>query len=251
MQASDSASLKPPPYVTYATFTNFLRSQKEKGLPSQVDKSVLKNLSGGAQSALMASLRWLGLIDVNGVPTKALEGLVEASDTEAYKDTLRRVLEESQYNLLANPDFDISRATAQQLEGKLKEFGGQGSTVLKSMAFFISAAKDAGVNLSPHIKVPSQPQTNRKVSRKSVSDRRSSQEAPQEPQKGVLPNLGATGDFGSIAGYLKIAIPIHGMKEGAVYLPDGLSKPQWEHALKMTKFILENYRMDDLLGDSE
>ena len=45
-------------------------------------------------------------------------------------------------------------------------------------------------------------------------------------------------------GFVKIHIPLHGMDDGMVYLPDNLSAAQWAYALKITKFLLDNYRPD-------
>lgn len=46
----------------------------------------------------------------------------------------------------------------------------------------------------------------------------------------------------------EVAIPLHGMHDGVVYLPDGLSPIEWQYALKITKFLLDNYRRDAIVA---
>src|SRR5262245_51299380 len=61
-----------PPYLAYRTLKNFLDALK-KGIPGRIDRSVLSNLSGGAQSMLIGALRFFALIEADGTPTDTLE----------------------------------------------------------------------------------------------------------------------------------------------------------------------------------
>ena len=131
-----------PPYVTYATFLTFVKSLRETGIPSRIDKSVLSKLSGSSQSALMPSLRWLGLTDAADVPTPKLEGLVDANDAQ-FPVLFKQVLIDS-YGFTRDNSIDLAKATGSQVEQKFRDYGVSGSTVTKAMAFFILAAKDAG-----------------------------------------------------------------------------------------------------------
>src|SRR4030066_2088490 len=67
-----------PPYVSYRTFYNFIERLQQR-VPSRIDRSYWGDmLSGSTGIQLMAALRFLGLIDVNGKPTEQLKPLVMA-----------------------------------------------------------------------------------------------------------------------------------------------------------------------------
>ncbi len=229
----------PPPYCSFATFSNFLKVLQVTGTPSRIDKSVLSSMSGSSQAALISGLRWLNLIDAQGAPTDRLESLVAAED-DAFPDALRVVLERS-YSFLTDGSLQLTKATGGQVESKFREYGITGSTVVKSVAFFIKAAKEAKIPLGPHVKAPKQAGTSSSTKRAA----RKQQVEPVSPQvaEPARPSLDEDGRLPlSIPGFVRIAVPLHGMKDGAVFLPDKLPRVQWEHALKITKFLIDNYR---------
>jgi hypothetical protein len=139
-----------PPYVAYKTLKNFLRSLSQ-GLPSRIDKSVMTSLSGGTQTQLLQALKYLGLITSTGVPTEQLHALVKAEGT-AYQAALRNALVTS-YPFLKNETIYLAAATMHELTEQFEALAG-GDTVRKCVTFFIPAAKDAGIQLSPYIKEP-------------------------------------------------------------------------------------------------
>lgn len=237
--ADETKKPEAPPYVTNATFTNFIKGLRETGIPSRIDKSVLSKLSGSSQSALVAGLKWLDLIDAAGVPTAKLQALVDAEGPK-YSQALRSVLEGS-YAFMTDGSIDLAKGTGSQLEAKFREYGPTGSTVSKCMAFFIVAARDAGVQLGPHIKAP-----------KTQSNGNTKKRVKKPAQ--AADNSGDEGDDGgdvldgipdSMSGFVKIPIPLHGMEDGAVFLPDNMTASQWAYALKITKFLIENYRQEE------
>ncbi len=229
----------PPPYCSYATFANFVKSLQPDGAPDRIDKSVIRTLSGSAQSALLNGLRWMSLIDGDGKPTPALEKLV-ASDEATYPNALREVLEKS-YAFVTDGSIQLSKATGSQVEGKFREYGISGSTVVKSIAFFIQAARAAKIPLGPHVKAPKQ--TGTANGAKRAARKQQVEQVPQVSDQLPPSPLGADGSLPqAIPGFVRIAIPLHGMKDGAVFLPDKLSRTQWEHALKIAKFLIDNYR---------
>lgn len=141
-----------PPYISYKTLTNFINGLRETGIPHQIDKSVLRTMSGAVQSATIASLKFLGLINSSAIPTKHLKQLVE-TDGDNYIAALKDVLVES-YSFLLKNGINIEQATGTQVENKFKEQGVSGSTITKCVAFFLAAAKDAGIKVSSHVRPP-------------------------------------------------------------------------------------------------
>ncbi|MCX7171296.1 MAG: DUF5343 domain-containing protein [Proteobacteria bacterium] len=146
-----------PPYISYKTFTNFISGLRETGVPHQIDKSVLRTMAGAVQSATIASLKFLGLIDSSAIPTKKLKQLVE-TDGDNYTVALKDVLVES-YSFLLGNGINIEQATGTQVENKFKEQGVSGSTITKCVAFFLAAAKDAQIKVSSHIRPPATKRT--------------------------------------------------------------------------------------------
>ena len=162
---------KLPPYVSYKTFWNQISTFKQEGIPSQLDSSVMRNLSGAAQSQLRGALRFFNLIDDNNVPQDALEHLVNAEGAE--RQQIWRSLVESSYHFIFGdtaPGFDFGKATPQQLYARFREANLSGDTIRKGENFLLHAAKDAGITISPHI-----PQ---------VRERKASRNSPR-PRNGV------------------------------------------------------------------
>jgi Family of unknown function (DUF5343) len=240
--ATDTPKVEVPPYISYGTFTNFIKGLKETGVPSRIDKSVLNTMSGSGQSALLAALKWLGLTDAVGLPTEKLEALIIADTSEKYSQVWASVMRD-RYALITDGSLTLSKATGAQVEQKFRDFGITGSTVVKSVAFFIAGCKDAKIELGPHVKAPKAAATPSGVKRQSLGrsakpPRSGRYEDEDEDHEGDAPIDEER------AGFVRIPIPLHGMADGIVYLPDNLSPEQWAYTLKITKFLLDNYRPD-------
>ncbi|MCI0388242.1 MAG: DUF5343 domain-containing protein [Acidobacteria bacterium] len=139
-----------PPYLSYKTFMNFINGLAETTIPMRIDRDLLRNLSGAAQGHLLATLKYLELIDQKGKPDDRL-GALARSQGDARKRLLLEVLKKS-YPFLFSNDFDIQRATSRLMHEKFTDAGASGDTVRKAVAFFLTAAEAAGVPISPHIK---------------------------------------------------------------------------------------------------
>jgi hypothetical protein len=136
-----------PPYVPYRTFLTFLEGLKV-GVPSHIDKSVLKSMSGAIQSWLKASLRYMKLIDAESVPQDMLYSLSRAEGDARKK--LMKELFESTYDFLRQ-SVELEYTTPAKLESAFVQTGATGETVRKCIAFMIAMARDAEVELSPHL----------------------------------------------------------------------------------------------------
>jgi len=136
-----------PPYVPYRTFLAFLETLRH-GVPSHVDKSVLRSMSGGIQGWLKASLKSMKLIDQANVPQALLRELA-ASEGVRRTQVLKRVFETT-YGFLEQ-SVDLQTTTPAKLEAAFVAAGANGDTVRKAMAFMLSLAKDAEIQLSPHL----------------------------------------------------------------------------------------------------
>lgn len=137
-----------PPYVPYRTFLTFLDSLKV-GVPSHIDKSVLKSMSGGMQQWLKASLRAMKLVDHDSVPQAMLYDLASSPDGHERKKLLKEVFASTYAFLRESVELEVT--TPAKLESAFIATGATGDTVRKCIAFMLSMAKDAGVELSPHL----------------------------------------------------------------------------------------------------
>lgn len=149
MEEKDTERKALPPYLPYRTFRTFVESLRV-AIPGRIDRSLMGTMSGTAQGQLIAALRYLDLITLQGSPTEKLTRLVNSEGTDRQK-TLRDILTPA-YTFLFHEGFPLERATVRQLEEKFNTAGASGETVRKCIAFFTAAAKAADLPLSPYIK---------------------------------------------------------------------------------------------------
>src|SRR4030042_3292988 len=100
----------------------------------------------------MAALRFLGLIDTNGVSSARFNQLVLLKCIQK-KDLLKQITTDSYgYLFNVNEPFDLQSSTYSQLEEQFqKNFELTDSVNRKCVKFFVSMAADAGILLSPFI----------------------------------------------------------------------------------------------------
>ena len=177
---NENATRKAPPYVPFKTFLSAIESL-EQGVPNQIDRSVLSSCSGVVQGQLLASLKFLGLIDEQGVPQKVLHELVEMK--ESRKSNLGRILENAYSDIFA---LNLVKMSPKQLEDAIENYGVTRATLRKALAFFLKAARYAELPLSPLFKRKTRESSPRKKRNGSAQARRSQAETnpPAEPQSG-------------------------------------------------------------------
>ncbi|SRR6266496_4633424 len=139
---------KPPPYLSYTTFKNFLASLKNGVIPARIDKSLMVGQSGATQSYLMASLRFFNLLDGSDLPKSELKALVTTEGEERQK--IWNPIFERGYEPIIG-DLNLETATVGMLHEKFAAQNLAHETVKKCHSFFAAAAKDAGVPLSPQL----------------------------------------------------------------------------------------------------
>ena len=140
-----------PPYVSYRSFLTLLEELQRVGLPARIDRSYWGDkFSGSTGTQLMSALRFLNLIDANGMPTHQLRDLVAARGA-ARVEILKRISQESFCFLMSN-SIDSENATYAQLEEVFNELYQVDKDVArKCIKFFTEIANDAGIPLSPFI----------------------------------------------------------------------------------------------------
>ena len=139
-----------PAYLSWKTFTNF--SDGLKGtIPAVIDRAVMHNKSGTAQSQLLSALRFLKLVDSQN-RTQELYRKYINSQGEEQKKVLQTILKGAYPFLFDGSDgFDLSTGTSISLDKLLEANGATGGTTQKSRGFFIHAVREAGLTLSKFI----------------------------------------------------------------------------------------------------
>ena len=139
------------PYGPYRTFRNYVDGLRT-GMPQRIDRSVLGTLSGAAQSQLIGALRYFDFIKADGTPTDRLRKFVAADKPE--QERMLREMIRNVYPFLFKESIDLQRVTPTILNDAFAKAGASGDTVRKAVVFFMFAAKDAALPLSPFIKLP-------------------------------------------------------------------------------------------------
>ena len=145
------------PYAAWKSFVTFLDRLADKGLPQQIDRTVMSKMSGATQSNIRGALTFLKLTDSDGTPTDALKGLVaKHGESEGWKAALGDVVLGAYEPVIS--DLSLENGTADQLWKYFRENGNvRGSTLSRAVRFFLAALRAAGVKHSRYFKAPRRP----------------------------------------------------------------------------------------------
>lgn len=151
-----TASAAAPPYTAFSSFKTAISVFKAVIVPDRIDRSVWGNkFSGSVVTQMIAAFRFLGLITNEGEPTKRLRELVAAYGTEAWSGELRRVVEFAYSPLLKG---DLEKVSSSLFNERFRQsYKAEGDTLRKCMTFFLQAAREAGITLSPFLLAGSKP----------------------------------------------------------------------------------------------
>jgi hypothetical protein len=179
----DAGRGKTPPYVSYPSFKTLMSELHDHGVPSRIDRSVLKRFSGVVGTQLITALRFLGFLDGQSQPTARLTELVAAYGTPEWGHKLIPILQEAYAPLFG---LDLGNATASHFDETFrKSFPGSDAVLAKSANFFLGAAKDGGIILSDRVLHGRKPRTSNGSARRRAPRRKESNSSA------AIPNVGA------------------------------------------------------------
>ncbi len=184
MMVSDRSQKRSPPYVSYRTFQNFLEDTKQ-GIPARIDRSYwdTAHVSGSTGTQLLAALRFLGLVDIDNVPTQRLKQLV-AAESSRRADLLRQFGSEAYDFVLKS--LDTKTATYQQLHEVFQHYFQLTNDVTrKCIKFFILFANTTEIPLSSYI---IKRRVHATASARTIKNAKST--PPRTKQNSVMPQLG-------------------------------------------------------------
>src|SRR5262245_47399074 len=108
-----------PAYLPYETFRSFIDTLHTTALPTVIDKSLMRNMSGGVQSHLMVALRFLGLIEDKGKVLPALERLHATFGSPEWPAELEKVFTSAYSSIIGT--LPVAKATEKQLYDHFRE----------------------------------------------------------------------------------------------------------------------------------
>jgi len=150
---SDRDAAKPTaPYVAWGTFLSLLARMEQKGIPDIVSsESVVSTVTSTYATQIVATLRFLGMLDSAGRSTALLRQLVSAGEQRA------QVLAQAMgvaYRPVLERLGELANVTPGQLDGAFREtYRLRGETRRRATVFFTRAAEYAGMPISPALSV--------------------------------------------------------------------------------------------------
>lgn len=220
-----------PPLISYGSFLAFLNVLREHGVPGRIDKTLMPKASGSQSSGMLAALRFLSLIDEAGKPQDGFKTLVLAQDEER-KPLIAECVRAAYSFVFDEQDFDLQHATAGQLTEKFRSLNISGSTLTKTIAFFLAAAKDCGIPVSSHVKAPPAPKPNGTATKRS-SRGASDADTRGEGQTNTLPDDDDTERF---------EIPLPGKRSAQIIIPSDIDADDWEMLQNMLTFYIKRWK---------
>lgn len=221
-----------PALVSYGTLINFFNLLREHGEVQRIDRTLMPKASGSQVSAMLAALKFLQLIHDDGKVTDALSRLVLATDEE--RKPLIAELLKARYDFLFNdPHFDLEKATSGQMAEKFRSLNITGSTVTKTISFFLAAASDAGIKVSPHVKPPPQPRVNGSPRRPLGAKRKDGAVVEEEEEEEEDEEL---------TGVERFEVPIPGKASVQVIVPSDLDADDWEMLQSMITVYIKRWK---------
>lgn len=212
------------PYISWKTFIAFLANIQGK-VPTQVDPSVLRNMSGTARSQLISALRFLDLIELDGTRKDSLQELADSYNSERWKPVLKGLIDRA-YGRIIN-GINISSATPAMLRDRFRNNGGvDGGTIDSAMRFYLSALKEADIPFSQHLTIRQRaPRGNgtRKRASGKVSEPGSAGEDSRE--------------FEIPEDTFAVPFEVLGLN-GLAYLPDDVSEEQWDAISQYVRMVI-------------
>ncbi len=220
MGATSVESKTTPPYLPWKTFKGFLEGLKSSVIPARIDPSVLRGMSGSAQSQMRTGMRFLDLIDDDGAVTAKLRQLVGAVGTPEWAGTLANALTESYHPIIKS--LDLNTATPHQLRENFRERGNvEGSVNKKAVRFYLSALSEAGISYSPFLTVRASPAPRSKprtTTQRNSNSRNGPAPATDYQPAGITPPPGTR--------QLQLALP--GKPDAVLHLPEAITEAEWE-----------------------
>ena len=208
-----------PPYIPYRTFKGLLIKLRDTTVPNQIDLSVLRSYSNSMARMIIASLKYMKLIDATGATSDRLRELVNSvSEPKVWEEVFLKFFFDVYDPILGQ--LDVSNATPRQLEERFRDAGADGQMLQKCLAFFTAAAEDAKIELSPHI--TNRPRKARGTAKAKPRTRKTQDE---DDSQGMSAESAHTFAVKNVA---RFQFPIPDKGAATILIPANTSADDWE-----------------------
>jgi hypothetical protein len=206
-----------PPYLSFATFTSFLKHLKgAPPIPNVIDQSVMSKMARSVQSQMLPALRFFNLTEGKNASTSELELAVNAVDTADWKRFVKANLYPCYAAITGSIDLEKTTQTA-LLTAFGEHYGFTGETKEKAVRFFVSLLEDAEIQVSQFIKTRNAPASGPRASRK--------RKANGDRTGDSITAEGAT-DHHAAPGMISYPIHVPGKPTGRLVIPDNLTSDE-------------------------
>lgn len=137
------------PYISFASMLRVLEALR-KSRPQDKDvRLFIEDLDKTRSTHRIATMRFLGLLDADGMPTSALNNALRAIGTTAWPSTLALTIRTSFCPIMA---LDLANLTLTEFVAEFaRHYRGSEAVLRKSRTFFVHAALQAKIPLSPSL----------------------------------------------------------------------------------------------------
>lgn len=138
--------IRSAPYISFASVLRVLEALRGFRPRESDARQFIQNMDKTCATHRIAALRFLGLLDADGVPTPTLANLLGAIGTAAWPDTLAQTIRTAFRPITA---LDLAKMTLTQFETAFaRHYAGSEAVLRKSRTFFVHAAIQAKIPLS-------------------------------------------------------------------------------------------------------
>lgn len=225
-------SKQTPAYVSYKTFKSSLFGLPH--VPTTIDYSVYQSMNGSTRNALFSAFKFFGLIGPKGEPSKVFREMA-GKDEAVWKKNLADLLNAYYKDQLA----PLKGGSIASLKKSFEDVAGP-SLVAPACRFLISAAEDAGIEVSPSVAKASV--GNAVPKRKRAKDNRNDDD-------GGIDRDEMENDPG--AGTISFPIPIAGKSPGKIVVPKDLSDADLPMLNAMVAAVVAYAKQSRKAGGSE
>ncbi len=220
-----------PAYASFKSLGTYFDQRREDGhITDVVDKTLMNNFSGSTQNELLIAFKFLKLINEKNQPTELYKNYV-AADEDGRKKLMADIIAKSYPFLYSTDGFNLERGTTGQMQDVFRTQGLNGSTLARAIAFFLSAAKYAGIKVSPNIKAPA-----------AQRPRSKKEPKPNGGARGAEDDLQDDDDDHDPAGSQVFYIPIPIDRRVKIVIPAVWGPADWDRFTRMLELYVEGWK---------
>lgn len=155
------ATARRAPYISFPSVLRVLEAFRASRPRDSDARQFIENMDKTSATHRIAALRFLGLLDADCVPTPSLTSMLDAIGTAAWSDTLALTIRKAFRPIMAR---DLANLTLTEFATAFAQhYTGSEAVLRKSRTFFVHAAIQAKIPLSPYLVRAAKPRAGDRV----------------------------------------------------------------------------------------